>query len=94
METPTPEVLLGDTLFMMYNITFDKTNQQIGFEGNTHYVGIFGNSNGFIISQLALLGFAILFFILSAIMLFCFSNYYFKPRNDLKQLNLKQRMTE
>ena len=37
-----PQVLLGDTLFQKYIITFDKGNLSVGFKGNTTNVIIIG----------------------------------------------------
>ena len=37
-----PQLLLGDTLFKNYIITFDKENQQVGFNGDLLPINSYG----------------------------------------------------
>lgn len=38
LSTTSQEILLGDTLFLKYVITFDKSNSSIGFLGDTQKI--------------------------------------------------------
>lgn len=38
LSTTAQQILLGDTLFLKYVITFDKSNSRIGFLGDTQEI--------------------------------------------------------
>jgi hypothetical protein len=51
LSTVGSQILLGDTLFQNYLITFDKLGAQIGFNGiNTVSVPVFGGDHSFSIA--------------------------------------------
>ena len=62
IETSPAEVLLGDTLFMQYNITFDKESEQIGFDGDIGQVDGFGSRTFVILQYCVFLGEGIVLF--------------------------------
>lgn len=61
-------LLLGDTLFLNYVITFDKTQAQVGFYGSTTEIQIVGDNSGFMISQWIMISFTIIILILLCIL--------------------------
>lgn len=69
LSTTDTEILLGDTLFFQYSITFDKTNAQIGFSGDTVEITIFGGK-GFNASQYVMLSFSVLSLIWALFLLY------------------------
>lgn len=75
-----PEVLLGDTLFMNYNITFNKESSLIGFNGDIENVEIFG-SQQFVISQYVVGALSIALLIWALFLAYYLSAY--KPRELL-----------
>ena len=62
-------MLLGDTLFMEYVITFDKLTSRIGFQGDIDNVIVFGEQQ-FLISQYIMMGSNLLIFVMGIWMIF------------------------
>lgn len=82
LATTSSIVLLGDTLFDNYIITFDKIQGKIGFYGNTEVVHIFGSNSQFMSSQWGMMSIDIVFFVF-ALFLMCWMRLI--PVNDLRQ---------
>lgn len=67
LSTTAGIILLGDTLFLKYIITFDKSNAQVGFSGDTKSIQVIGQTGGFLTSQYIMMSLSIIF-----MLIFCF----------------------
>lgn len=70
MATTSSFVLLGDTLFDNYIITFNKIDNKVGFYGNTAVISIFGNNQSFMTGQWVMLGINIGLLLFAVFLLF------------------------
>lgn len=94
VSTNPPEILLGDTLFLEYGVTFSKGTQEIGFNGDVQGVYGFGEDENFVVVEYVMLGLQLVLFLGFVMLMLVLRSTVRAKRVVIDAPVLRQRMTE